>query len=933
MIMKHKIVMDLDRAEEKSIDVMQDDKNSRALEMHLKANGMPWCMPEGCAVLVRYKKPDGSSGAYDSLPDGTRAWSIRENVMTVVLAPQVCTVPGDVMLTVTFFRGDAQLNCFQVCVKIHKGFGSALKSENYVHVRGFIPQPENVAPGDYLKVVAADERGNIVTVAGDVPEIPDRVSQLENDAGYLTEHQDISHLLPRRELEETLSQMDLGAKAFYVTVNDNGDMTGTTDKSYEEIMAAYEAGSPVIVLLQRYTDEPEVLGVAVCSHTMTAFVAQVYDAYGQMWGVSIHSEGCDCVSMPIAADNSGLVLNVLICEDCNGVVNKTAAEVIEALDAGRNIVCDAEFPDEPGVSYRLQLYSVTEEGQMLQLMYLASFASIFRMVQIMVNRYNNNIVAVGTNMQSDIIIDNTTWIGAEPVDFTDTINNMITAKLPTELKNPEALTINGISYDGSQAVSVNIEGGSGGSVPGYVRNEAERLAAVVQSRQNENTISAILSSDYHLPNSSHAYYGQILESITHAGQAMKLLRNQLSLEFEAKLGDLIWDSGENQAEALANFRLVHALVSEGDVPDRFEGNGNHDHLQSNSMPLTDSQVYANIGIYNKRCVRDPENRSGGYCFKDYEEFKLRVVLLNTSETDDGSFAVSSAQLTWLDNAFSVPADEGWGILILSHHPLDWGGSTTAVMNKVKSANGIIANLHGHVHTFTQDKLTGTEIPRLAIPNVCFYRNNEYGENGKAENSEGIEFGTTTTYKKTANSANDTSFCVLTIDRDAGKLYLDRYGSGIDRVEDVPTWDKKGYTNLVPTSQAADSTEPYNGTGYKNGVYLSSEGGDGTDSACVATGYIPYTWNKSDAIYVKGAQITEDSHVRIYGYGAKGGAPSNSAMCSGTNKATYFAIDELESGNYYKLTSLREANNVAFLRLSLIGTGENLIVTVNAPIAT
>lgn len=150
-------------------------------------------------------------------------------------------------------------------------------------------------------------------------------------------------------------------KAFYVTVNDNGDMTGTTDKSYEEIMAAYEAGSPVIVLLQRYTDEPEVLGVAVCSHIMTAFVTQVYDAYGQMWGIYIHSEGCDCVSMPIAADNSDLVLNVLVCEDGNGVVNKTAAEVIEALDAGRNIVCNAEFPDEPGVSYRLQLYSVTEE--------------------------------------------------------------------------------------------------------------------------------------------------------------------------------------------------------------------------------------------------------------------------------------------------------------------------------------------------------------------------------------------------------------------------------------------------------------------------------------------------------------------------------------------------------------------------------------------
>ena len=503
----------------------------------------------------------------------------------------------------------------------------------------------------------------------------------------------------------------------------------------------------------------------------------------------------------------------------------------------------------------------------------------------------------------------------------------------TALPNPNALTINGVSYDGSEAVDMTIEGGgSGNSAPDYVRTEAERLAKVVQARQNENTISAILSSDYHLPNAAHVYHNQILESITHAGQAMGILRNQLSIDFEAKLGDLIWDSGETPEEALANFRLVHSLVSAGNIPDRYEGNGNHDHLQSYDIPLTDAQVYANLGIHNKGGVKDLANRAGGYCYKDYEEYKLRVILLNTSEANDGSFTVSSAQVAWLGEALAVPVEEGWGTLILSHHPLDWGGSSTAVMNKIKGASGIVANLHGHVHTFTQDVITDTEIPRLAIPNVCFYRNNEYGTNGKAENSEGIEFGTTSTYSKTAKTANDTSFCVLTLDRAAGKLYLDRYGAGIDRVEDVPTWGKKGYTNLVPTSEAADSTEPYNGTGYKNGVYLSSSGGDSSDTACVATGYIPFTWAKGTMIYVKGADVNTNSHMRIYGYASKGAAPNKSAMCTGSNLATYFTVETLDAGSkYYKLTLVNDAGLVKFLRLSLIGTGENLIVTVNEPI--
>lgn len=591
---------------------------------------------------------------------------------------------------------------------------------------------------------------------------------------------------------------------------------------------------------------------------------------------------------PLTVDTSEFVVTVTGTQADGYTSDKTYAETCAAHDAGRTVAC--LFNGEMFSGFRIPL-AMVEDGLLLFLFMPIPGAGV------VVNLMDGAVEA--SEMLLDVTIGGQTWQMDEPVDFTDTINGMIDAKIA--------------------------------KIPSYVRTEAERLASVVQARQNENTVSAILSSDYHLPQPSHAYYAQILESITHAGQAMSILRSRLSLDFEAKLGDLIWDATETPAEALKSFQVVHSLASEGNVLDRYEGNGNHDHLQSNDAPLTDAQVYANIGIYNKGCVRDDANRVGGYCYKDYDEFMLRVVLLNTSEANDGSFAMSSKQIEWMSEALNVPVEEGWGILILSHHPLDWGGSSTAVMKKIKAASGIIANLHGHVHTFTQDVITGTEIPRLAIPNVCFYRNNEYGQNGKAENSEGIEFGTTTTYSKTPKSATDTSFCVLTLDRATGKLYLDRYGAGIDREETVPTWGKLGYTNLVPTSEAADSTEPYNAVGYKNGVYLSSNGGDSTDEACVATGYIPYTWATKNSIYVKGAEVSSASHVRIYGYSAKGSAPVGSATCSGPNLSTYFTVEELGT-NYYRLTPLSSnATGVVYLRLSLIGTGENLIVTVNEPI--
>ena len=469
-------------------------------------------------------------------------------------------------------------------------------------------------------------------------------------------------------------------------------------------------------------------------------------------------------------------------------------------------------------------------------------------------------------------------------------------------------------------------------IPAYVKEEAERCARVVQGHQNENTMTAILSSDYHLPNKSHAYYSRILAGITHAGQAMGILRKQISRDFEAKLGDIVWDSGETIEEALETYRLVHSLVSERGSTDEFEANGNHDHLQSNTTRFTDSQVFANLGIYNKGAVFDETNRKGGYCYRDYKDFYIRVILLNTSEVDDGSFSLSSKQIAWLQKALEVDTAEGWGTLILSHHPLDWGGSSTQVMNVIKSASGVICNIHGHVHTYTQDVITGTTIPRLAIPNVCFERTNEYGENGKTDNAEGIEFGTTESYEKKMDTAEDTSFCVMSIDRVAGKLYLDHYGAGIDREVDIPKITRISYTNMVKLSQEVGSTAIYNAPyGYKDGYYASGANESPKDGF-VLTGLIPYGTKRKDPLYIKGATLdTSLSHCRILSFNAAKQASFQSA--AGTAITTYYSVETLGT-DYYKVTPISDeaVANADYLRISLYGTGENLIITIDEPIA-
>lgn len=55
--------------------------------------------------------------------------------------------------------------------------------------------------------------------------------------------------------------------------------------------------------------------------------------------------------------------------------------------------------------------------------------------------------------------------GYATVEYVDTKAEQITSSIPTSLKNPNALTINGQGYDGSEAVTVNISDGEDGQTP------------------------------------------------------------------------------------------------------------------------------------------------------------------------------------------------------------------------------------------------------------------------------------------------------------------------------------------------------------------------------------------------------------------------------------------------------------------------------------
>nr|DAH79589.1 MAG TPA: Tail tube protein [Caudoviricetes sp.] len=373
-------------------------------------------------------------------------------------------------------------------------------------------------------------------------------------------------------------------------------------------------------------------------------------------------------------------------------------------------------------------------------------------------------------------------------------------------------------YLGNNKVSINsILSGSNENIthvniPNYIKTAALEVAKKVQAKQTSESITFIAMSDAHqLDNNSNIVNGNL-----HAGMAVKVLAYVLpSIDFCCYLGDYTAGSSTTTtSEGRTHISEINADIDEAfnGIP-QFRTVGNHDALAysqtQNGSTISDANLFSLIGAYCSGATYG--SQTAGYCYRDFVSKKLRVICLNTSESLTSSNAsagnVSTAQALWFANTLKeVGAKTGWSVLTLSHHPLDWsvvstcsnilkayidgssitlGGTTVNFSGNNKAQ--FLGAFHGHVHNFKAAKLNsiangaGTEFNawRIATPNMCFARNNEYGQNGGAEYN-GIEFGETTTYSKTANSANDTAFVVNVCNPSEQKIYSFCYGAGYDR---------------------------------------------------------------------------------------------------------------------------------------------------------
>lgn len=144
----------LDPGAPQIIHAVQDDSNSRKIAFSIYAGGAKWAVPDGALVTVRYKKPDGTAGFYDTLPDGsTSAATIDGNVVTVALVPQTLTVRGNV----------------PVQIKLYDSAGTSIATFAVVmHVSANVVSDAEIVSSDYYSVLTK-QIADVLAAAEGIP--------------------------------------------------------------------------------------------------------------------------------------------------------------------------------------------------------------------------------------------------------------------------------------------------------------------------------------------------------------------------------------------------------------------------------------------------------------------------------------------------------------------------------------------------------------------------------------------------------------------------------------------------------------------------------------------------------------------------------------------------------------------------------------------
>lgn len=117
---------------------VRGEESVRKVTFNLYNGTTPYTIPSAASVSIAFVNTDGHKGVYKTLPDGSKAYEISDNSVSVILAPEVCTGYGTSLMQVNIYDTDGKkLKTWTLTVMLDTQVPDAddIQSKNYYTIQ------------------------------------------------------------------------------------------------------------------------------------------------------------------------------------------------------------------------------------------------------------------------------------------------------------------------------------------------------------------------------------------------------------------------------------------------------------------------------------------------------------------------------------------------------------------------------------------------------------------------------------------------------------------------------------------------------------------------------------------------------------------------------------------------------------------------------
>lgn len=318
------------------------------------------------------------------------------------------------------------------------------------------------------------------------------------------------------------------------------------------------------------------------------------------------------------------------------------------------------------------------------------------------------------------------------------------------------------------------------AIESYFESELETTATSVQALQTEPCLTFALVTDVHYDSHDDTVFPNTLKNI-------KALGKKVRLDGIFCLGDMT-DGDGTQAETVERLNEIMPLMMDKGFPVYFTA-GNHDcnAYGSSANVFTTSQMYEYYYSKSSNKVYADSSSYGVNFYKDFDQYKIRLISLDATNTDSGStphYKYPANTVTWFQSILPQ-APTGYTVLLITHlSPTashNWNSTVPSNASGVLSAitsfingGGKIISLIGHSHSDYS-----FSSPYLEIACHCNKIEVDVTEDYISDGTDLFPNGAKH-WKRTEGTYTEDCFDVVVIRPFSQKIDLVRFGAGEDR---------------------------------------------------------------------------------------------------------------------------------------------------------